>query len=99
MRSLDLDADTQTHYRLRLERPHGEHVVLVSSESSTTGPSGASSSRTSCSSATRPMPTTHAWSWLLGDRADDVEFVPLDSGNLTGAERGRWAAERAAAGF
>jgi hypothetical protein len=36
---------------------------------------------------------------LLGARADEVEFVPLDSGNLTGAERGRWAAERAAAGF
>ena len=32
VRNLDLDADTQTHYHLHLERPHGEHVVLVSSE-------------------------------------------------------------------
>jgi hypothetical protein len=36
---------------------------------------------------------------LLGARADEIEFVPLDSGDLSGAERGRWAAERAAAGF
>ena len=32
---------------------------------------------------------------LLGERADEIEFVPLDSGSLSGAERGRWAAERA----
>ena len=36
---------------------------------------------------------------LLGDRADEIEFVPLDAGELSGAERGRWAAQRAAAGF
>ena len=36
---------------------------------------------------------------LLGSRAEGIEFVPLDSGNLSGAERGRWAAERAAADF
>ena len=35
----------------------------------------------------------------LGEQAEGIEFVPLDSGELTGAERGRWAAERAAAGF
>jgi hypothetical protein len=35
---------------------------------------------------------------LLGDRADAVEFVPLDSPEELGRlERGRWAEERARA--
>jgi hypothetical protein len=36
---------------------------------------------------------------LLGDRADDIEFVPVDAGELQGAARGEWAAQRAAQGF
>ena len=36
---------------------------------------------------------------LLGPRADSVEFEPLDAGELTGAARGEWAAQRAATGF
>lgn len=36
---------------------------------------------------------------LLGDRADEVEFQPVDAGALTGAARGEWAAQRAAEGF
>ena len=36
---------------------------------------------------------------LLGPRADSVEFEPLDAGELSGAARGEWAAQRAATGF
>ena len=32
LRSMNLDADTQTRFHLHLERPRGEHVVLVASE-------------------------------------------------------------------
>jgi predicted glutamine amidotransferase len=98
-RSLDLEADTQTHYRLRLERPHGEHVVLVSSEKLDDRPEWTELGQDEllvCDPADADHPRIER---LLGSRADDVEFVPLDAGTLTGAERGRWAAERAAAGF
>jgi predicted glutamine amidotransferase len=99
VRSLDFEADTQTHYHLRLERPHGEHVVLVSSEKLDDRPEWTELGQDEllvCDSADPDHPRIER---LLGARGDDVEFVPLDSGNLTGAERGRWAAERAAAGF
>ncbi len=43
--------------------------------------------------------STRASSACSGDRADEVEFVPLDSGELSGAARGEWAAQRAATGF
>src|SRR4051812_18140592 len=32
LRRIDLDADTETRYHVHLERPHSEHVLLVSSE-------------------------------------------------------------------
>ncbi len=98
-RGLDLEADTQTHYRLRIERPHGEHVVLVSSEKLDGRPEWTELGQDEllvCDPADTDHPRVER---LLGSRADDVEFVPLDSGNLSGIERGRWAAERAAAGF
>jgi glutamine amidotransferase len=99
VRSLDLEADTQTHYHLHLERPHGEHVVLISSEKLDDRPEWTELGQDEllvCDPADPDHPRIER---LLGARADEVEFVPLDSGNLTGAERGRWAAERAAAGF
>jgi predicted glutamine amidotransferase len=99
VRSLDLDADTQTHHHLHLERPHGEHVVLVSSEQLDDRPEWTELGQDElliCDPADADHPRVER---LLGERADEVEFVPLDSGNLSGAERGRWAAERAAAGF
>jgi predicted glutamine amidotransferase len=98
-RSLDLEADTQTHYHLRLERPHGEHVVLVSSERLDDRPEWTELGQDELLVCDPAEPEHPRIERLLGARADEVEFVPLDSGNLTGAARGRWAAERAAAGF
>jgi predicted glutamine amidotransferase len=99
VRSLDLDADTQTHYHLRLERPHGEHVVLISSEQLDDRPEWTELGQDELLVCDPADPDHARVERLLGERADSVEFVPLDSGDLTGAERGRWAAERAAAGF
>jgi glutamine amidotransferase len=99
VRSLDLDADTQTHYHLRLERPHREHVVLISSEQLDGRPEWTEIGQDELLVCDPADPDHVRVERLLGERAGSVEFVPLDSGDLTGAERGRWAAERAAAGF
>jgi predicted glutamine amidotransferase len=99
VRSIDFDADTETQYHVHLERPHSEHVVLVSSEK-LDGRAGwaelAQDELLVCDPADPDHPRVER---LLGERAEGIEFVPLDSGELSGAERGRWAAERAAAGF
>jgi predicted glutamine amidotransferase len=99
VRNLDLDADTRTHYHLHLERPHGEHVVLVSSEKLTDQePWGAfeQDELLVCDPADPDHPRIER---LLGSRADEIEFVPVDAAqHLEGAERGAWAARRAAIG-
>jgi predicted glutamine amidotransferase len=99
VRNLDLDADTRTHYHLHLERPRGEHVVLVSSEKLTDDEPWGQFDQDQlliCDPADPDHPRIQR---LIGDRADEVEFVPLDAlDNLTGAERGLWAAQRAAGG-
>jgi predicted glutamine amidotransferase len=99
VRNVDLDADTQTHYHVHLERPHAEQVVLVSSEVLDGGQEWLEMDQDEllvCDPDDTDHPRVER---LLGAAADEIEFVPLDSGNLSGAERGRWAAERAAAGF
>lgn len=97
VRNLDLDADTRTHYHLHLERPHGEHVALVSSEKLTEAePWGqfAQDELLICDPADPDHPRIER---LLGERAHSIEFVPLDRfEHLKGAERGEWAARRAA---
>jgi predicted glutamine amidotransferase len=99
VRSLDLDTDTETRYHVHLERPHAEHVVLISSETLDDNPGWVELGQDELL-VSDPDDTDHPRvEHLLGARADGIEFVPLDSGNLSGAERGRWAAERAAAGF
>jgi predicted glutamine amidotransferase len=99
VRNLDLDADTRTHYHLHLERPHGEHLVMVSSEKLTeVEPWGEfeQDELLVCDPADPDHPRVER---LLGDRADTLEFDPVDSReDLSGAARGRWAAERAAQG-
>lgn len=99
VRNLDLDADTRTHYHLHLERPRGEHVVLASSERLTEDePWGefAQDELLICDPADPDHPRIER---LLGERADEIEFVPVDAvESLSGAERGEWAAQRAAAG-
>jgi predicted glutamine amidotransferase len=99
VRNLDLDADTRTHYHLHVERPHGEHVVLVSSEQLTEDePWGAfeQDQLLICDPADPDHPHVER---LLGPRAGEVEFVPLDSlEHLRGEARGEWAARRAEAG-
>ena len=99
VRNLDLDADTQTHYHVHLERPHAEQVVLVSSEVLDGDPGWVEMDRDEllvCDPDYTDHPRVQR---LLGARADEIEFVPVDPGSLSGAERGRWAAERAAADF
>jgi predicted glutamine amidotransferase len=99
MRSVDLEADTETHYHVHLQRPHSEHVVLVSSEMLDDRPDWQEMGQDEllvCDPADTDHPRIER---LLGESAEGIEFVPLDSGELSGAERGRWAAERAAAGF
>jgi predicted glutamine amidotransferase len=99
VRNLDLDADTRTHYHLHLERPHGEHVVLISSERLTEPePWGAfeQDQLLICDPADPDHPRVER---LLGESAAEVEFVPLDHDeNLRGTERGEWAARRAESG-
>jgi predicted glutamine amidotransferase len=99
VRNLDLDADTQTHYHVHVGRPHAEHVVLVSSEVLDRDPGWVELGQDDLLVCDPDDPDHPRVERLLGSRADEIEFVPLDSGNLSGAERGRWAAERAAAGF
>jgi predicted glutamine amidotransferase len=99
LRDLDLDADTETRRHIHLERPRGEHVVLVSSEVLDDRPGWVEMGQDEllvCDPDDIDHPRAQP---LLGERAGEIEFVPLDAGELSGAERGRWAAERAAAGF
>ena len=100
VRNLDLDADTRTHYHVHLERPHGEHVVLAASERLTGDePWGefAQDELLICDPADPDHPRIER---LLGERADEIEFVPVDAiESLSGAARGEWAARRAAAGI
>jgi predicted glutamine amidotransferase len=99
VRALDLDADTATHHHLHLERPAGEHVLLVASERLTDDERWVEFGQDEllvCDPGDADHPRVER---LLGDRAAGIEFVPLDSGSLSGAERGEWAAQRAASGF
>ncbi len=98
-RDLDLDADTDTHHHVHLERPSGGHMVLTASERLTEAEPWIEMEQDEllvCDPDDAEHPRVER---LLGDRADDVEFVPLDSGELSGTARGEWAAKRAAAGF
>jgi predicted glutamine amidotransferase len=99
VRNLDLDADTETHHHVHVERPHAEHVVLVSSEKLDDNTAWAELDQDELLVCDPGDPDHPRVSRLLGAEAEAVEFVPLDSGDLTGAERGRWAAERADSGF
>jgi predicted glutamine amidotransferase len=99
VRSLGIDADTQTHHHLHVERPHGGHVALVSSEELDDRPEWTELEQDVLLVCDPDDPDNPRAERLLGARADEIEFVPLDSGELSGAERGRWAGERAAAGF
>lgn len=99
MRAVSVDADTETHLHMHLERPHGEHVALVASERLTDEEPWNEFGQDEllvCDPVDADHPRVER---LLGERAGSVEFVPLDSGELSGAARGEWAAERAAAGF
>lgn len=99
IRSLDLDTDTQTHHHVHMERPHAEHVLLVSSEKLDEEQPWTEFGQDELLVCDPSDPDHPRVQRLLGDRADEIEFVPLDAGELSGAERGRWAAQRAAAGF
>ena len=100
VRNLDLDADTRTHYHLRLERPHGEHVVLVSSEKLTNAEPWTAFGQDELLVCDPADPDHPRFERLLGERADEIEFVPVDAiEGLTGVKRGEWAAQRAAAGI
>ena len=68
-----------THYHLHLERPHGEHVVLVSSEKLTDDEPWSEFGQDEllvCDPADPDHPRVID---LLGERADEIEFVPLDA--------------------
>jgi predicted glutamine amidotransferase len=99
VRNLDLDADTQTHHHVHVQRPHAEHVVLVSSEKLDDDRPWIEFGQDELLVCDPGDPDHPRVERLLGERAAEIEFVPLDAGELTGAARGRWAAERAAAGF
>jgi prepilin-type processing-associated H-X9-DG protein len=95
-RNLDLEADTRTHYHLHLERPHGEHVALVSSEKLTDDEPWGEFGQDQLLICDPAEPDHPRIERLLGERAAGVEFVPLDHrDHLSGAERGEWAARRA----
>jgi glutamine amidotransferase len=96
LRSLNLDADTQTHLHLHLERPRGEHVLLVASEQLTEDERWSEFGQDELLVCDPGDPDHPRIQRLLGARADSVEFEPLDSGELSGAARGEWAAQRAA---
>jgi prepilin-type processing-associated H-X9-DG protein len=98
VRNLDLEADTRTHYHLHLERPHGEHVALVSSVKLTDDEPWGEFDQDELLICDSDDPDHPRLERLLGNRAAEVEFVPLDAlEHLSGEERGRWAAERASA--
>jgi hypothetical protein len=99
VRSLDLDADTRTYYHLHLDRPQDEHVVLVGSEQLTPGEPWGEFGQDELLICDPGDPHHPRVERLLGERADEIEFVPLDAGELQGAARGEWAAKRAAQGF
>ena len=99
VRNLDLDADTRTHYHLHLERPSGEHLALVASEQLTDDEPWEEFAQDELLICDPDDPDHPRIERLLGDRAEGIEFVPLDAGELSGAERGKWAAQRAATGF
>ncbi len=98
VRDPELDADTHTHHHLHLERPGGQHVVLASSEKLTDEPweRFEQDQLLICD----PLDPDHPHiERLLGERANEVEFLPLDSlDHLSGDARGDWAARRAEAG-
>jgi predicted glutamine amidotransferase len=99
VQDVDLDADTETNYHVHLEQPRAGRVVLVSSEKLDDRPDWTELGQDEllvCDPGDVQHPRVQR---LLGPRGDQIEFVPLDAGKLSGAERGRWAAERAAAGF
>ena len=99
VRNLDLDADTKTHYHLHLERPHGEHVALVSSEKLTAEEPWEQFRQDELLICDAEDPDHPRLVRLLGERADEIEFVPLDHlGHLRGEKRGQWAARRASIG-
>ena len=99
VRNLDLDADTRTHYHLHLERPSGEHLALVASEQLTDDEPWEEFAQDELLICDPDDPDHPRIERLLGDRAEGIEFVPLDAGELSGAARGEWAAQRAATGF
>lgn len=99
VRNLDLDADTRTHYHLHLERPSGEHLALVASEQLTDDEPWEEFAQDELMVCDPDDPDHPRIERLLGDRAEGIEFVPLDAGELSGAARGEWAAQRAATGF
>jgi predicted glutamine amidotransferase len=99
VRDLDLDTDTRTNYHVHMERRHAEHVVLVSSEMLDEDQAWTEFGQDEllvCDPADPDHPRVER---LLGAPAEQIEFVPLDAGELSGAARGRWAAERSAADF
>ena len=98
-RDLDVDADTRTHHHVHLERPRGGHLVMAASEKLTPAEPWIEFGQDEllvCDPDDAQHPRVER---LLGERASGVEFVPLDSGELSGAARGEWAAARAAGGF
>ncbi len=99
VRNLDLDADTRTHYHLHLERPSGEHLALVASEQLTDDEPWEEFAQDELLICDPDDPDHPRIERLLGDGAEGIEFVPLDAGELSGAARGEWAAQRAATGF
>jgi predicted glutamine amidotransferase len=99
LRSMNLDADTETRFHLHLERPRGEHVVLVASEELTEEEHWSEFGQDELLVCDPGDPDHPRIQRLLGPRADSVEFEPLDAGQLSGAARGEWAAQRAATGF
>jgi len=99
VRSLDLDADTRTNYHLHLA-PHGEHVVLVSSETLTEDEPWSEFGQDELMICDPNDPDNPRVINLLGERAAEIEFVPVDAiESLSGDARGEWAAQRAAAGI
>jgi predicted glutamine amidotransferase len=97
VRTRDLDADTQTHYHVHLERPHDEHVVMVSSERLSEDEPWTLFGQDELLICDPADPDRPRVDHLLGERAGEIEFVPVDHVDaLRGVERGEWAARRAA---
>jgi predicted glutamine amidotransferase len=93
----DLDTDTETHYHVHLERPHDEHVVMVSSEPLSEEDPWTLFGQDELLICDPDDPDHPRIEHLLGDRATEIEFVPVDHvDGLRGMERGEWAARRAA---